>query len=529
MERRLEGLSASPGIAVGMIQPLLLAEGQPRKDAPACEEREALHAAIARVKADLTRLSGRLSGIEAGILGFQIALLEDPELVHHAETRIADGLPADQAWIEGMAREILHYRDAPDLHFRARADDLADLRDAVLQALRAEPGPPLALKAGGILAAEDLTPSLFLRMDWQQGSGIVLGGGSMASHVAILARARGIPMVVGVGKVWADLSGPVLVDGDAGIVVAAPSAVRLAQAKASPVPAATVDDGSGPTLTRDGHRIAVELNVAALSDLDGLSPELCDGIGLVRTEFLIEHALYDEDAQFEAYAQLLHWAEGRPVTLRTIDAGGDKPLAGYSIEGERHPFLGLRGLRLSLARPDVFRIQLRAILRAAAWGPVRLLLPMVTAPAEVAAARAHVAEVAAALAGEGTRFVVPPIGMMLEVPAAAMAPGQFAVDFYSIGTNDLAQFACAAARDDLHVSTLADPRHPGLLAMIEHAIREAQALRRPLSLCGDAATDRATLEALLAIGIESVSVAPVFLPRLRSDIRQIDCGMRDRP
>ena len=327
---------------------------------------------------------------------------------------------------------------------------------------------------------------------------------------------------------WADLSGPVLVDGDAGLVIAGPAPDILARAAVPPVPASAPDVASGPALTRDGRRIAVEINVATLADLDGVSPESCDGIGLVRTEFLIEHALADEERQLEIYARLLGWARGLPVTIRTLDAGGDKPMRGYSVEGERNPFLGLRGLRLSLARPDLFRIQLRAILRAAALGPLRLLLPMVTTPAEVLAARDHIAKAAAGLAAEGRAFALPPLGMMLEVPAAAMAAGRFAVDFYSIGTNDLAQFACAAARDDLRISGLADPRHPGLMAMIAHALKEARALGRPVMLCGDAATDRATLETLLRLGLEGVSVAPPYLARVISEISMIDCCAIDR-
>ena len=528
MERRVPGVPAAPGLAGGLVQHLVQASGQPRSGATASLERAALDAAMLAVRAELEALAGRLAGAEAAILGFQIALLDDPELVREAEVRIAAGIPSDRAWIEGMASEIRCLEAADDPHFRARATDLADLRDAVLAQLRPDGRAPTILHPGCILAAEDLTPSLFLRMDWQRGSGIVLGGGSAASHVAMLARGRGIPMVVGVGKVWADLSGPVLVDGDAGLVIAGPAPDILARAAVPPVPASAPDVASGPALTRDGRRIAVEINVATLADLDGVSPESCDGIGLVRTEFLIEHALADEERQLEIYARLLGWARGLPVTIRTLDAGGDKPMRGYSVEGERNPFLGLRGLRLSLARPDLFRIQLRAILRAAALGPLRLLLPMVTTPAEVLAARDHIAKAAAGLAAEGRAFAIPPLGMMLEVPAAAMAAGRFAVDFYSIGTNDLAQFACAAARDDLRISGLADPRHPGLMAMIAHALKEARTLGRPVMLCGDAATDRATLETLLRLGLEGVSVAPAYLARVISEISMIDCGAIDR-
>ncbi len=284
-----------------------------------------------------------------------------------------------------------------------------------------------------------------------------------------------------------------------------------------------------PARTRDGRGITVGLNVSSLADIAGLSPDICDGIGLVRTEFLLEQAVADEEAQLAAYAKLIHWAAGRPVTIRTYDAGGDKPIAGYSLEGERNPFLGLRGLRLSLARPELFRIQLRAILRAAALGPVRLLLPMVTHPSEVVRVRQHLAEVAAELSSEARPHAMPSIGMMLEVPAAAMVPGLFAVDFYAIGTNDLAQFACAASRDAQDVSALAEPLHPGTRAIIAHALREARALSRPVSLCGEVATDPAALEIFLRMGIDSISVAPAFLAPVKSAIGAIDLSAEGAP
>ncbi len=522
MERRLSGQPASPGLAGGTVQPLAAAsKSPPIGDATPCD-RAALQAALARVKSDLEALAARLPEAEAAILGFQIGLLDDPELMRGAELRIAAGMPADQAWTEGISEEIDLYEKASEPHFRARAADFSDLRDAVLQALRPGSKAPLALRPGYILVAEDLTPSLFLRMDWPKGSGIVLGNGSAASHVAMLARGRGIPMVVGMGKVWAELSGPIVVDGEAGSVIVAPAVETMARAMASPLASLSGDALRTPARSQDGRAIAVALNVSAFEDIDGLSPEICEGIGLVRTEFLLEQAVANEEEQLAAYARLIRWAAGRPVTIRTFDAGGDKPIAGYSLEGERNPFLGLRGLRLSLARPELFRIQLRAILRAAALGPVRLLLPMVTHPAEVVTVREHLAEVGAELLSEGKTHAMPPVGMMLEVPAAAMVPGLFAVDFYAIGTNDLTQFACAAARDEHEVSTLAEPLHPGVRAIIAHALHEARNLGRPVSLCGEAATDPAALETFLRMGLHSISVAPALLAQVKSAIGAID-------
>jgi phosphotransferase system enzyme I (PtsI) len=203
-----------------------------------------------------------------------------------------------------------------------------------------------------------------------------------------------------------------------------------------------------PGRTADGRRVAVLINVDDPGLLDGLSPAICDGIGLVRSEFLFDGGLADEARQLAAYARVLDWAAGRPVTIRTLDAGGDKPVPGLTMADEANPFLGLRGLRLSLAHPQAFRVQLRALARAAAAGPLKIMVPMVTVPEELEAARAHLDAAVAELAAEGLAHVRPPLGIMVETPAAALTAAGFVADFYSIGSNDLVQYVMAAARDN---------------------------------------------------------------------------------
>jgi phosphotransferase system enzyme I (PtsI) len=237
---------------------------------------------------------------------------------------------------------------------------------------------------------------------------------------------------------------------------------------------------------------------------------LCDGIGLVRTEFLFGEGpdLPDEAAQYAVYRRMLQWAGGRPVTIRTLDAGGDKPIAGLTVDGESNPFLGIRGVRLSLARPDVFRVQLRALLRAACHGTLKLMVPMVTRPAELEAVRTLLNEEFAALGRDGIPAAMPELGMMVEVPAAALAIDCFDAAFYSIGSNDLVQYLTAAGRDIGAVADLADPRHPAVLRLIAAVAAHGRATGREVSLCGDAGGDPSLIPDLLGAGIRTLSVAP---------------------
>lgn len=529
MEHRLKGKAASPGIAIGRVVLLRPVAGEPRASAAPELERAALRLAIEVTKHDLQGMAARLSGDEAAILEFQIAMLDDPELAREAEQAIDHGQAADAAWIQSMEAEIGRYRVSSDAHFRARASDLADIRDGVLSHLRSMPVRD-AIEPGQILAAEDIAPSLFLRLDWSSGGGIALGAGSPASHVAMLARARAIPMVVGLGSALEGLSGLAVLDGEAGTVIGSPVEESLSRAKAQATRlSATRREAERrmrePAVTRDGRHVTVLLNVSSLHDLAGFSAEACDGIGLTRTEFLIESALYDEEAQFQAYAALIRWAAGRMVTIRTLDAGGDKPIPGYSPEGEGNSFLGLRGIRLSLAKPEVFLVQLRAILRAAVLGPTRILLPMVTLPEEVSEARRLVKVAAEQLAATGQKFSVPPIGMMVEVPAAAMAPEVFPVDFFSIGSNDLEQYACATARDNAQLASRAPSLHPGTMAMMAHITRFARDKGLDLGLCGDAAGNPAMLGSFLNMGMRSFSVAPGRVAEVKAALRTCHVGL----
>src|SRR4051812_12774025 len=495
------------------------------------QEAAALRTAIEGARAEIAEQIKTMQGEVADILEFQVAMLEDDALAVAAYEVISVGVTADHAWRLALDTEIDGYRSAEDEYFRARAADIIDIRDRVLAHLSGV--DTVARIAGGaIVAADDITPSAFLAADWTRGGAIALAGGSPSSHVAMLARARGAPMVVGLGPLPWNGHPPApalaLVDGDSGTVIfdPEPETRRLFEQRmvaANAALAAAEAASLAPAYTADGRRITVLLNIAAPEDLASLDPAICDGIGLVRTEFLFEasHGLPDEDTQYEVYRRILEWAEGRPVTIRTLDAGGDKPIAGLTVDGESNPFLGLRGIRLSLARPEVFRVQLRALARAAVHGVLKVMLPMIAVPSELDRAGVMLDAEVAALKAEGIACARPPLGIMIEVPAAALCAEDFGTAFYSIGSNDLTQYTMAAARDVGAVADLNDAGNPAVLALIVRTVEAARKRSVEVSLCGDAAADTRLTTALLATGLRTLSVAPLAVARLKTAIAKV--------
>jgi phosphotransferase system enzyme I (PtsI) len=529
-EIHLNGLAASPGLAIGPVAMLTATVARRTASDDPAQEAAALRVAIEGARAELAEQIKTSHGEVADILEFQVAMLEDDALAEPAFGVISDGLAADHAWRLALNVEIDGYRAAEEEYFRARAADIVDIRDRVLAHLNGM--DTVARIAGGsIVAADDITPSAFLAADWSQGGAIALAAGSPSSHAAMLARGRGTPMVVGLGPLsWSGQPPSLaLVDGEAGTVIFDPEPetrrlfeLRMAEANAARIAA---DAGRfAPACTADGRRIAVLLNIAGPEDLAGLDPAICDGIGLVRTEFLFEasqglsQALPDEDAQYAVYRRILDWAQGKPVTVRTLDAGGDKPIAGLTIDSERNPFLGLRGIRLSLARPDVFRVQLRALCRAAAHGTLKVMLPMIAVPSELERAGDMLDTEFAALRTQGIACVRPPLGIMVEVPSAALCAEDFGAAFYSIGSNELTQYTMAAGRDIGAVADLNDTGNAAVLALIARTVEVGRKRGVEVSLCGDAAADTRLTTALLATGLTIFSVSPIAVARLKAAV-----------
>lgn len=518
---RVEGRSAAPGIARGPLLRLVAAKSGARRSRSKAGEQQALADAFEASRVDLTALAGKVKDDDAkAILAFQIALLEDENLAAPAFARIVDGEAAHRAWLAAIDPEIASYDGADDPYFRARASDLRDLRDRVLRRLAGEVDQ--AVPPGVIVAAEDMTPSVFLATDWRHG-GLVLRRGSPSSHVAILARSRGVPMIVGADIDHLESGIDAVLDADTGALIVDPGTElqadydrRLAEQSALREAASAF---SGPVLTAAGERVQLMINVTGLAELRNFDPSKVDGIGLMRTEFLFQEreTLPSEEEQYQIYRQMAEWAAGKPVTIRTLDAGGDKPIAGLTEEGDLNPFLGVRGVRLSLRRLDVFRLQLRALARASVVGNLKVMIPMVTAPEELDRCRALFREVVDELRGEGREAAMPPLGMMVEVPAAAIAVEDFDADFYSIGSNDLIQYVMAVSRDEPQLADLARPSR-AVFNLIAHVVDHGKRCRREASLCGDLAGDPQQVASLLDQGLRSFSVAPGALGPVRAAI-----------
>ncbi len=524
-ERQFEGQVASAGLGDGFlvvrIQPAIDGfDGGAAANPQA--ERKLLEAALARAALELERLKSGAGAMASEILDFQIELLRDAALLEPAFRSIASGKPAGHAFRAALETQIEEYRSATDKYFAARASDLIDLRDRVLAALAPVSKTPAqaAPEEGGIYVADDLTPSRFLELDWSRWRGAALLGGSAASHVAILARSRGVPLLVGVRATLGDLADgeSAVLDAETGRLILSPSEITARwfrerqQARAQ---RAELEEKyrAAPAVSASGTRITVQINVESEKILDHLAPGSCDGIGLTRTEFLFhgKAALPDEESQFQFYRRLIEWAAGKPVTIRTLDAGGDKPISGLTRNGELNPFLGVRGIRLSLANPEVFRVQLRALARAAALGPLKVMLPMVTIPAELEKAREMLHEAVDELSAQGVPAAVAPLGIMVEVPAAAIAIAKFDAAFYSIGTNDLIQYVTASSRDSVGLAPLYDALNPAVLELIARVAAHGREVGREVSVCGEMASNPEYVPHLLDAGISSLSVAPAAL------------------
>jgi phosphotransferase system enzyme I (PtsI) len=519
--QRIEGRPAAPGIALGPLVRLSPVRHDVRQRRPAAEEHQALVDALTASQEGLSLLARDAGDAEAeAILAFQIALLEDDSLAAPAFAKIAEGEAAHRAWGAAIDPEIASYETAEDPYFRGRASDLRDLRDRVLRHLAGEADQ--VVPAGVILAADDMPPSTFLATDWREG-GLVLRRGSPSSHVAILARSRGVPMIVGADIDRLDDGTDALLDGDAGLLIVDPDQDtrtdycrrRTEQAEAR----AAMASFSGPVHTAAGEPVQVMINVTGLAELKTLDPGDVDGIGLMRTEFLFQGRaqLPTEEEQYRIYRSMLEWAGDKPVTIRTLDAGGDKPIAGLTRPDDANPFLGIRGVRLSLRHLDVFVAQLRALARAAVAGNLKVMIPMVTVPEELDRCRVLFAQTCDQLRREGIEAKMPPLGMMVEVPAAALTIEDFNANFFSIGSNDLIQYVAAASRDEPELAELTRPSR-AVFGLIGHVVKYANRAGREASLCGGMAGDPAQVAALLDQGLRTFSVAPGALGPVKAAI-----------
>jgi len=525
----LKGVRAAPGLAIGAAVRLDEPEIEVAQDAAGvAEETKALESATAAVKAKLAAQAGAGSADQRAILDAHLAFLDDPELVDAAHEAICRGLSAGLAWREAVQAQVTVLEALDDARLAERAADLKDLERQVLLALSGEVTAERVLPDNAILLAEDLLPSQLIGLDPARIAGICLARGGPTSHVAILASTLNIPAVVAAGpRVLAIQDGALLIlDGDAGLLQVAPKPAeieaaqsRLAQARARKATAQAAAHEAAHTA--DGVRIEVFANLASVAEARVAAAAGAEGCGLLRTEFLFleRQTAPDEDEQAGEYQAVAQALAGRPVIVRTLDAGGDKPLAYLPLPPEENPALGLRGLRVGLWRPDLLKTQLRAILRASPEGQCRIMLPMVASLSELRAARALADEAAADLGLKGR----PQVGIMVETPAAAVTADLLAAeaDFLSIGANDLAQYALAMDRTNAEFAAQIDGLHPAVLRLIGQAAAGGAKHGRMVAVCGALAFEPAAVPILIGLGVTELSGAASAVPEIKALVRAL--------
>lgn len=452
----------------------------------------------------------------------QALMLDDPALIDGAASLIRQGRPADDAVAATMAPFADMLRASDDPIFQARAVDVEDVVQQVRRALHGVSDVPPPPSRPSIVVARDLAPSQTAALDRTLVVGFATEQGTATAHTAILARALGLPAVVGIsGLIDAVHDGQALMlDGDAGTLVIDPSAEDAAGVKGP----AQLSADAAPAMTRDGHRVEVGCNAANVVDAERAAAAGADGIGLLRSEFLFlgSERLPTEDQQVAVLEQVMTAMGDRPVILRTLDVGADKPLPALPQPPEANPALGVRGLRLQLLRrPDLLMIQLRAALRVAARHPLRLMFPMVSTIEEIRHARRLLDEARDALKLPSVGMEV---GIMIEVPAAAVSADILAreVDFFSLGTNDLTQYLFAADRTNPELAPLADSLHPALLRLVGQVVEAAHSRRRWVGVCGEMASDLWATALLVGLGVDELSAHPPLVARIKAAVRQVD-------
>ncbi|WP_040244060.1 phosphoenolpyruvate--protein phosphotransferase [Chromohalobacter japonicus] len=530
---QLAGLVASQGLAVGPLHHYVAAlPTVPQVGGVPAHEREALGVALENVGHSLetalaqAKRSARSS--EAEILEAHLAWLDDPALREAAEGYIDSGRSAGQAWKEALDDEAVRLQATGNQLLAARVADLRDLQHQVMAHLGAAPSVP-QVPADAIVIADDLTPSELTALAAQRPAGICLVAGGTTSHVAILARARGLPCLVAMGAMLEAAEGEMaILDAERGLLEPQPDsasleAMRERIAERERARGAARESARQPATTRDGRTIEVCANVAGGAEAFIAAEEGADGIGLLRSEFLF----LDRDRapsigeQRDEYQAALDALGGKPVVVRTLDIGADKQLSYLPLPSVANPALGVRGIRLWASHAELLESQLRALLALQPLDALRIMLPMVSGVGELRALRQRLET----LAGELGVSRLPQLGVMIEVPSAALCAASLAAeaDFLSIGTNDLTQYTLAMDREDPVLAAQLDVLHPAVLRLIKATV-EGAAGRCPVGVCGAAAGDPLALAVLVALGVEELSVEPSRIPAVKASLRGLDAG-----
>lgn len=537
----LLGIAASAGVAIAPIvhyQPTHISIREYHVDDPEAEWQRvqaAIHTARQEIQAVFSQASIQIGDAEAAIFDAQLLFLEDPVLLEAAKERILEHhLNAEAAWQAVVDEVATSYHTLEDSYLQERVDDVVDVGQRVLRLLAGNAAAKVHLDEPAILVATDLTPSDTAGLDPTKVLGICTTSGSATSHSAIIARTLGIPAVLGVDAQVLHLAdGTVMaLDGESGrawvepeshildLLAAKQSAWQTAQQQAR----ATAHQAA---ITRDRRQVSVFANIGSISDVQVAVASGAEGVGLLRTEFLYLERTNapTEEEQLEVYQAIAQVLDNRPLIIRTLDVGGDKPLP-YLRVGlrEANPFLGLRGIRFCLDNLDLFKTQLRAILRASVGHQIKIMLPMIATVTEVRAAKTILGEVQAELNQAGIPFdAAMKVGIMVEVPSAVAIADQLAaeVDFFSIGTNDLSQYVMASDRTNPRVANLVDALHPAVLRMVQQAIQAANAAGISVGLCGELAADTLATPILLGLGLDELSVNPQSIAGVKQAIARL--------
>ena len=546
MPSTLTGISASPGIVVGPAHLL-------RWEVPEVPMRviadEAIDGEIARLHTAFVGAIDRLNHVreraeknagtaESAIFDVQITMLQDAELTHRVEAVIRQGFAAERAFDVVMIEWREHFARSTHAMMRERVGDLTDVHIRVLSLLLGLPDhDPVDLPKGAnaILVTHDLTPSLTVQLDRECIVGIATDAGTRTSHVAILARSLGLPAVVGLLDATRRLESgdQVILDGAAGTLVVRPTAAELSAAATRSQRERRVKEElalivNEEAVTVDGVHITLRANVDLPDEAASAAISGAKGVGLMRTEFLVvgRTSMPDEEEQYEAYSKVIRAFDGHPVVSRTFDIGGDKlPVGGYPHEP--NPFLGWRAIRMCLDEPEIFKVQLRALLRAAVHGDVRIMLPLIVTVDEVRQARFLLAEAARELTTRGVPHRADiPLGVMIETPAAAVTSDALApeVGFFSIGTNDLVQYTLAVDRGNASLATRFTPLHPAVLRLIQRVQEIGHAHGLEVCVCGEMASEPLMAYALIGLGIRQLSVAAISVPSVKRIVRGVSAS-----
>ena len=537
---KLTGIGASEGVAVGPSFVPATSKPEPERDritegeveaelARFKKATEAVAASLAQT-GDGLRSSGHEE--EAGILDFHVEMAEDPELACSVEERVRN-LQSPEAAVLAVGEEYAAQFAEMDEYMAARADDVRDVTGQISAELMGRSNSGFAaMQTPSVVLARSLAPSDTARLRAGLALGFVTAEGSRTSHVSIMARSMGIPAVVGVGEALEEAldANRVAIDGNEGMAITDPDEETVAtferMSAALAEQRASLDEYRYvEARTSEGLRIEVAANLGSASEANDALGWGAEGVGLFRTEFLFmeREELPSEDEQYEAYSAVASAFGEKPVIIRTLDVGGDKGLPGVDQAHEENPFLGWRGIRMSLDTPDLFEPQLRAILRAAADGNLKVMFPMVADVGELVDAKTMLRKVRAELEAEGVKTGALETGVMIETPAAALCAEELAgeSDFFSIGTNDLVQYTLAADRGNERLRRLQSADHPAVLALIRQTCEAANAASIPVGVCGEAAGEPDLIPKLVSLGVRELSMSPPSIPRAKKVVSEL--------